>query len=223
MDHIFTDESGGSDRGVFLVSAIQISPLAADRLIRTFRHKTKNQNEIKGQKLHPEQRRLFFGLLGRETDAYAVSIACSRITTLGGWAMSNMDEHVLWSALTVESCLGLPGGVQRINVTTDGGKYSHRVLDGCRLSMVEAMKRHRPDARVHMTYSESHASAGVQVADVIANTVFQLKNHGNTPAADLARELLQPLLTSSRLVIREPVLREHRPAWIDLDAVITEM
>src|SRR4051794_26938897 len=163
MDHIFTDESGGSDRGVFLVSAIQISPLAADRLIKTFRKKTKIQNEIKGQKLHSDQRRLFFGLLGRETDAYAVSIACSRITTLGGWAMSNMDEHILWSALTVESCLGLPGGVQQINVTTDGGKYSHPMLDGCRSSMVEAMKRHRPDARVNMTYSESHASAGVQV------------------------------------------------------------
>jgi hypothetical protein len=217
MDHIFTDESGGSDRGVFLVSAIQISALAADRLIRTFRKKTKIHNEIKGQKLLPDQRHLFFGLLRRESDAYAVSIACSRTTTLGGWAMSHMDEHLLWSALTVESCLGLPGGVQRINVTTGGGKYSHPVLDECRLSMVEAMKRHRPNALVNMTYSESHASAGVQIADVIANTVFQFQSNSNTPAANLARELLQPLLASSRLVIREPELREHRPTWIDPD------
>jgi hypothetical protein len=217
MDHIFTDESGGSDRGVFLVSAIQISPLAADRLIKTFRKKTKIQNEIKGQKLHSDQRHLFFGLLEKETDAYAVSIACSRTTTLGGWAMSNMDEHVLWSALTVESCLGLAGGIQQINVTTDGGKYSNPVLDRCRANMVNAMKSHRPDARVNMTYSESHASAGVQVADVIANTVFQ--SYNDTLAGDLARELLKPLRTSCHLVIREPEIREHRPTWLDLDDI----
>ncbi|MBF0304350.1 MAG: hypothetical protein HQL41_01680 [Alphaproteobacteria bacterium] len=129
--HIFCDESGGTDpaNGIFLVSAAAVAHNDAKTLMRRFRKATGLGGEIKGHRLTPEQRRMFFGELQKIGTAVAVSTTCSRQNQLGGWAMAALDEADLRTQLVIESCAQLPIVGPTVGITVDGGRYKRQILD----------------------------------------------------------------------------------------------
>lgn len=57
--HIFCDESGGFEKGLFTVCSVCIDPKDANHIIKDMRKKFKLKNEIKGSSLTTEQRSYF--------------------------------------------------------------------------------------------------------------------------------------------------------------------
>jgi hypothetical protein len=212
--HIFTDESGGSKGGLFLVSALWIDPPAAKRFIKTVKRNLGIKDEIKGHTLLPEQRQQVFKLLAEMSGACAVAVTCSRETRTGGWAMNKFNEISLWSELTIESCVALPtAGATRLFMTADEGKGERAVLETQRKKIAAAIETRRQDAPVTLNYGKSHLVDGLQIVDIIANTVFQ-SHSSDSATATRARDLLRPLQEQKQLLIREVELSDYLPEWL---------
>lgn len=215
--HVFCDESGGPNlaEDTFLVAAVTISGANATRLLKSFRKAVSwTEAEIKGHALRRDQRRIFFDLIHRESDFGAVVVSCQRGEALGGWAMGALPEITLYRHLLCEACRtsGEPG-IEPLTITPDGGRYKRVDLRKIESDLVDAAKDWTIDwRRTRVRFQNSASVPGLQVADVIANTAFQAL--GNTPAAAYARELLLPLGSSGRLILRPIELAACRPPWL---------
>lgn len=187
--HIYSDESGGTDAACaeFLVSAVHMAPGIAAKLMRQFRKKARPRvsDEIKGHQLTPEQRSLFFRLLSEQVSSVTVVVA-GRSQPIGGWAMRNLTEADLWIEMLIEAARTF-ASIGAEGMTVDRGRHNREQL---RRVLDLAEQRLRPEFgahfRIHAAGSES--AAGLQVADIVANTAY----HRNSvaPNATLARALI---------------------------------
>lgn len=213
--HIFCDESGGSDpaNDVFLVTAVVVAPHYAKTLMHRFRKATGIGGEIKGHRLTLQQRRQFFDGLARVGDALTVSTTCSRTDLVGGWAMGAMDEADLRTALIVESCAALPiAAGASVGITVDGGRYKKQVLDRLIPVATGALESHFAGTRFAMQYDGSERVPGLQVADIVANTLFH--SMAEVATAEAAAELIRAAQATGRLLVRDAKLAGYRPAWL---------
>jgi hypothetical protein len=214
--YIFCDESGGSDaaNSVFLVSAIAILPADAQRLIKSFRKATGHAGEVKGHRLASPARAIVFDLLARQAEIAASVVICRRSDPIGGWAMGCLPEIDLYGHLLSEACLAIPclDRALHVTVTPDGGRYKKFHLDPLRRRVAEAVSAGCPRAKIGLSFGDSAAHSGVQIADVIAHTVFQ--SLGHTPAAQTARNQLALLVARQSLHIHPIRLDGVRPTWL---------
>ena len=215
--HIFCDESGGSDHAntAFLAAAVAIVPDDARQLIRSFHKATKIKGEIKGHRLTPAHRTIFFDLLAKRADVISIVVTCSRLDPSGGWAMGSLPEVELYSHLLAEACVALPdlAIASHLTVTPDGGRYKKVQLDPVRQHITKAVTARHPHARVNFGFGDSATLPGLQVADVIANSAFQ--SLGTTATAATARSLLKPLISRGSLLIQGVRLDGVRPDWLE--------
>jgi hypothetical protein len=213
---IFCDESGGSmdPCGLFLVAAVYIKPTDAARLIKAFRKNTKISDEVKGHLLTHAQRKVFFDLLARETQTVSAVVACSRTQPRGAWAMRNLAEASLYGWLLTEACSHLlpqAPGAGHLTVTPDGGRYQKAVSDRLRVQVRDRLASAHRAAKVSVAFDHSHRLAGLQIADVVANSAFQ-----SFAAADRGvTELLEPVRRSGQLRVHAVGLEGVCPAWLD--------
>lgn len=215
---IFCDESGGADPAneLFLVAAVVLPPAGAKRLLKSFCKAVRWKGaEVKGHSLAPGQRRVFFDLLNREAELGSVVVSCGRRDPLGGWAMAALAESELYGHLLREACSGLAGaGAGPLTITPDGGRYKRAELSAIAAGLAEAVQAGAEAQRkVRVGFGDSASLPGLQVADVVANTVFQAL--GGTAAAEVASALLEPLRSSGRLSLRLVELAGCRPAWLE--------
>lgn len=212
--HIFCDESGGTDQanGTFIVSAVAVAQSDAKVLMRRFRKATRIGDEIKGHRLTPEQRRIFFRELRKMGTAVAVSTTCSRQHPLGGWAMATLDEADLRTELLVESCAELPIVGPTIGITVDGGRYKRQVLERLVPMTIGALEARFAGMGFTMQYDSSERVAGLQVADIIANTLFH--SLGDGPSAEDAATQIHAAEEVGQLIVRLAELTKHRPVWL---------
>lgn len=216
MAHVFCDESGGTDavNTVFLTAAVAIAPPDAARLLKSFRKATRITGEVKGHKLTFEQRTIFVDLLTKDADAASAVVACSRSDAVGAWAMGALTEAELYRHLLAEACLILPGlgWTGQVKVTPDQPRYKKAQAESVRAGLTQAVIARHPEADIAVVYGNSTDLAGLQVADVIANSVFQtLAQHAT---ADAAARLLAPLIARGVLRIQHVELEGTRPAWL---------
>lgn len=212
--HVFLDESGGTDpaNDRFLVAAVAIAPEDAARLVRGYRKAARASGEVKGTKLSPRERGLFLDLLVRAPGTAASAIVCRRADPVGGWAMGSLPEPQLYAHLLAEALAALPGSSAALHLATtaDGGRYKRPVLDRARGLVTAALASHTR-AGVTLDFGDSASSTGLQVADVIANTVFTADASLTEAPHD---NFLAPLLEVGRLVIRPLRLDGIRPPWL---------
>lgn len=213
---VFCDESGGSDaaNSAFLVAAAAIQPADAARLVKSFRKATGFPGEIKGSKLSMAQRATFLGLLARQPDAASVVVACRRSAAVGGWAMGALTEAELYGHLLAEACVALPGlsAARHVSVTPDQLRYSKDRAEVVRTGLIGAIAIRHPAAKVAVGFGNSAELAGLQVADAVANSVFQVLVP--SPVSEAVKPMLAPLLARGSLTIRDVQLSDRRPAWL---------
>ncbi len=209
--HIYCDESGGTGRpdAVFLVAAIAIEHRVAERLVRQLRKTIKPVGEIKGYALSLPHRNLFFDLAS-SGGLRASVVSCTHRTLLGRWAIAALPGSRIYQALLLESCQHLLTTKQRfLRITCDDGRYKRPTLtmiqEAVKLSLsIRAEK-------ITVEYGPSHDFAGIQIADLIANSVHQiLCNHGNADISGLVREAQR----AGWLSIRDVGLNDIRPEWL---------
>ena len=213
---IFCDESGGVDpaNDVFLVAAVALPPNTATRLLKSFRKAARwRDTEVKGHFLTPEQRRVFFNLL-QQIDMGSIVVSCSRGDGIGGWAMGALSERTIYTHLLREACLGLIGSVSDpLTITPDGGRYKKTDLNRIAGELTGSVRDLAASVpRVTVGFADSSSLPGLQIADVIANSVFQVVR--DVEISNIAAPLLTPLTRSGRLTLRAVELASLRPPWL---------
>jgi hypothetical protein len=186
--NIYCDESGGIGRGVMTLAAIGIADDLAEEVLRQFRAMNGLRGELKGSRIDLEERQLLFDLLAQVPFKASVCIAISALQPDPG---ENRGEHdiEIYAALletAIERLLPDTGGCAQILI--DDGRYSPQILGRVRSGIAELLG---PFGSAGLEVS--HARAGLQLADVVANTFFNraLPNDRQGPMAAIVAPFLE--------------------------------
>lgn len=208
--HVFCDESGGAGRDDSLFLAVAV-PLAADRaarLMKSFRKATGLRGEVKGSRLSDRDRALFLDLLGRNAVPAATAVVCSGHDPLGNWAIGALDEQELWAELMVECSLPLGTGAASLAVTVDR-RYHGSQGQRAQRRIAAALANRSGANRITVQFVDSAASDGVQIADILANTVYR------DLTAARARRGFAEGLAAGLVAVRPLELKDRRPHWLE--------
>lgn len=214
---IFCDESGGADGDHFLVAAVKVSESCAARIVKSFKKAVKSSSEIKGHRLSETDRRIFFEILNREGDPFGIVVHCGRSTAIGGWAMRGLKEIDLYAHLISEACNPIikNASVPSIQIFPDAGRYKKAQSEKIRKTLQHGFTEVSSNkAKFKVAFQSSHESAGIQIADVVANTVFQYKS--GSGSAGLCGEITTELMVAERLELHTVQLEDILPSWFSV-------
>ena len=192
---IYCDESGGVGRGVMTLAAVDIATEAADALLARFCAATGYLGELKGSRIDLVRRGLFFDLFA-DSDANAtVGIAISALKP--DHNADRGDHDIATYAALLNDVVGaiLPGMVSCESVIIDDGRYGPETLSKVRDDIGRLVGSCGTAQLEH-----SHRLAGLQIADVIANSFFHralVNDRQGRMAAVVA-----PLLENGRIKMR---------------------
>jgi hypothetical protein len=164
---IYIDESGGLYAGAMTMAAVEIDADNAEKLLRRFRAVTGLRGELKGSRIDLVQRALFFELLERFHGRARICVAQSALLGSGADRPTDFEAYVALMKQLVEDWLPETGGCASFVV--DEGRYSALVLEQVRLD-IAAMLASFGTARME----DSSRCPGIQIADVIANSYYNL-------------------------------------------------
>ena len=193
---IYCDESGGIGRGVMTLAAVSMNAKDADAVLARFRAVTGLRGELKGSRIDLDERALFFELLGPGDWRAVVGIAISALKPEQGEDRGDQDIAI-YSAL-LDDAIGsmLVGKEFNCNeVIIDDGRYG---LDTLALVRNSAGRLVGPLGSASLAVS--HAFAGLQIADVIANTFFNRAMVTKRQAR--MAEIVAPFLESGKIQMR---------------------
>jgi hypothetical protein len=192
---IYCDESGGVGRGVMTLAAVDIAAEEADALLTRFRDATGYLGELKGSRIDLVRRGLFFDLFAASDATATVGIA---ISALKPDANEDRGDHdIATYAALLNDVVGamLPGVVSCESVIIDDGRYGPETLSKVRDDIGRLVG---PCGTAQLELS--HRLAGLQIADVIANSFFNralVNDRQGRMAAVVA-----PLLENGRIKMR---------------------
>jgi hypothetical protein len=192
---IYCDESGGVGRGVMTLAAIDIEATSADALILRFREMTGYLGELKGSRIDLVKRRLFFDLLKTTAAKATVGIAISAL--IPDDDADRGDHEIQTYARLLDYVIGsmLPEMPMCQDIIIDDGRYSPGMLARIR-SDIATLVGPCGSAMLEL----SHRSAGLQLADVIANSFFNRALPNERQSAMAA--IVQPFLESGQISMR---------------------
>lgn len=192
---IYCDESGGLSAGAMTFAAVLIDAGAADDLLIRFKAVTGLRGEMKGSRISLVERGLFFELLERFGGRAIIGETRRERIAPGAWQEKDLDLKTYTALLehVVEAWLPEVNGCAEVVI--DDGRY-----DAGRLSLVRrdiaAMLGTCGRARLE----DSKRSAGVQIADVIANSMFNLAI--SSPRTERIHRIAAPFMESSVLRVQ---------------------
>ena len=192
---IYCDESGGVGRGVMTLAAVDIAVDAADALLTSFRAATGYLGELKGSRIDLVWRGLFFDLFTASDASATVGIAISALKPDPN--EDRGDHDIATYAALLNDVVGamLPGVASCESVIIDDGRYGPETLSKVRDDIGRLVG---PCGTAQLELS--HRLAGLQIADVIANSFFNralVNDRQGRMAAVVA-----PLLENGRIKMR---------------------
>ena len=192
---IYCDESGGVGRGVMTLAAVDIAAEEADALLGRFRAVTGYLGELKGSRIDLAERALFFELLKDSTAATMVGIAISAVTPDPGQDRGDHDVAIYTALLNDVVGRMLPEIPGCDSVVIDDGRYGLVTLSKIRDDVGKLVG---PCGTALLELS--HRLAGLQIADVIANSFFNRALVNDRQARMAA--IVAPLLESGQIKMR---------------------
>jgi Protein of unknown function (DUF3800) len=165
--NIYCDESGGVGRGVMTLAALAISQDDADHVLARFRDVTGLKGELKGSRIDLAERALLFEILANTHFRASVSIAISAARPEAGEDRGEHDVAVYAALLNDAITRLLPDSGGCAQIFIDDGRYAPETLALVR-SEIAALLGPFGAAQLQL----SHVLAGLQLADVIANSFF---------------------------------------------------
>lgn len=197
---IYCDESGGIGAGVMTVAAVALPPDDAADLLDRVRAVLGLKGELKGSRIELPERAFVIELLMR-TGGRAV-IATAAMADLRAAHGSAMPEDIaIYAALVqaaVDPWVAASGGC--IAIEMDDGRYDPR-LNALLRADVQSSLGQWGQARL----ADSRRSPGVQIADVLANSFYQIGLNG--PRAPRINALMAPFVAGGaiRVVILDRI------------------
>lgn len=185
------------------LAAVHITPDVADQLLADIRLATGLLSELKGSRIDLIERALFFRLFAKAGGKAIVGVAISALKPAASDDLGSLDQLVY--AALLNDCIGAAlvqeGGCAAVVI--DDGRYHALALDHIR-SDIAFMIGPCGDAKLEL----SHRSAGLQIADVIANTFFNRALV--TDRQSQMAEMVAPFLENGTIKMR--ILADHRLA-----------
>lgn len=191
---LYCDESGALATGAMTFAAVAIAPADADAVLLRFKAITGLRGELKGSRISPVERGLLFEILAqREAHAW---IAVADIHLLTRAKANGSSDRQLYSALldtAIAAWMPTTGG-DCADVFIDEGRYDSAILARVR-SDIQVLLGHWGKAAM----ADSRRCAGIQIADVIANSMFNLTMASRR--ARRIRAIIQPWLDDGRMKV----------------------
>jgi hypothetical protein len=182
---IYCDESGGLNAGAMTFAAVMLTPEQATAIHVRFRAVTGLRGELKGSRISLTERAYLLELFDRAGGRAWVAVAKSADLprTANGKAPSDLALYGALLDLAVSRWLPETGGVCT-DVVIDDGRYDPAIL-----------------ANVRESLADSRRSDGVQIADVVANSLFNVAVQ--SPRAPRIETILDPFLASRAIRVAE--------------------
>lgn len=193
---IYCDESGGIGRGVMTLAALSIEPHVADAVITEFRQATGLSGELKGSRIDLTERAMLFKLLESRDWHATVGIAISALKPEPGEDRGDHDIAIYSGLLDdVIASMLVTQGPDCNNVIIDDGRYGVATL-----ALVRNAVGRLVGPLGSASLAVSHSLAGLQLADVIANSFFNraMVTERQAPLA----AIVAPFLEDGRIILR---------------------
>ena len=194
---IYCDESGGLNAGAMTFSAVMLTPQAATEIHERFRGVTGLRGELKGSRISIVERAYLLELFDRAGGRAWVAVAKrdKLAQNPGGTLPSDLALYAGLLNLALGRWLPETGGVCT-DVVIDDGRYDPKILAHVREEIQEGLGQWG-----RASLADSRRSDGVQIADVIANSLFNI-TVGSQRAHRIQR-ILDPMLASKAVRIAE--------------------
>lgn len=168
---IYCDESGGLSAGAMVFAAVSLTPDAAHAIHDRFRSVTGLRGELKGSRIGIVERAYLIELFDRFGGRAWVAIA--NLPALArSRAPAPLHDLQVYTALldqAVGQWLPETGGVCT-DVVIDEGRYDPVILDGVRSAIQKGL-----GGWGQASLADSKRSEGIQIADVIANSCYNIE------------------------------------------------
>ena len=194
---IYCDESGGLNAGAMTFSAVMLTPQAAAEIHERFRGVTGLRGELKGSRISIVERAYLLELFDRAGGRAWVAVASrdKLAQNPGGTLPSDLALYAGLLNLAIGRWLPETGGVCT-DVVIDDGRYDPKILAHVREEIQAGLGQWG-----RASLADSRRSDGVQIADVIANSLFNI-TVGSQRAHRIQR-ILDPMLASKAIRIAE--------------------
>lgn len=194
---IYCDESGGLNAGAMTFSAVMLTPQAASDIHARFRTVTGLRGELKGSRISIVERAYLLELFDRAGGRAWVAVAeRDKLANKPGGTLPS--DLALYGAL-LNSAVGhwLPetGGVCT-DVVIDDGRYDPTILSHVRAEIQAGLGQWG-----RASLADSKRSDGVQIADVVANSLFNITV--GSPRAYRIQRIIEPMLASKAIRVAE--------------------
>ena len=194
---IYCDESGGLNAGVMTFSAVMLTPTAAAEIHERFRGVTGLRGELKGSRISIVERAYLLELFDRAGGRAWVAVAerDKLVQNPGGTLPSDLALYAALLNLAIGRWLPETGGVCT-DVVIDDGRYDPKILSHVRAEIQTGLGQWG-----RASLADSRRSDGVQIADVIANSLFNTTI--GSPRAHRIQRIIDPMLASKAIRIAE--------------------
>lgn len=194
---IYCDESGGLNAGAMTFAAVMLTPEAAAAIHRRFRAVTGLRGELKGSRISLTERAWLLELFDRAGGRAWVAVAQRDHLPppANGSPVSDLAVYTALLDLAVGSWLPETGGVCT-DVVIDDGRYDPIILENVRKAIQAGLS-----GWGRASLADSKRSEGVQIADVVANSLFNIKVE--SPRAHRIGVILGPMLESRAIRVAE--------------------
>ena len=203
---VYVDESGSLPAGAMTMAGVEIEPDAADRLLHRFRAVTGLRGELKGSRITLIERAFFFELFERFGARARVCILEASDPRMARYPQ-DFDVYVALLTQLVDEWADSSEDCLRVII--DAGRYDAMVLETVRRDIAGLLERCGGAEMI-----DSHRSPGVQIADVVANSFYNIATHsGRSERIEtiVAPFLAGDLIRTSRLR-NVPAPKEKNPA-----------
>ncbi len=194
---IYGDESGGLNAGAMTFAAVMLTPQAAHDIHRRFRAVTGLRGELKGSRISIVERAYLLELFDRDGGRAWVAVAHrdKLAANPGGTLPSDLALYGALINAAVGHWLPETGGVCT-DVVIDDGRYDPKILGHVREEIQAGLGQWG-----RASLADSKRSEGVQIADVIANSLFNIAV--KSPRAARIERIIEPMLASKAIRVAE--------------------
>jgi hypothetical protein len=177
------------------LAAVDIEPEAADAIVAHYRELSGLVGELKGSRIDLTERAVVIDLFEKSGARATVGVAISALQAAPQEDRGDHDR--LTYAQLLDDVIGsmLPDDETRTRVIIDDGRYDALALEPIR-AKIATLLGPCGSAKLEL----SHRSAGLQIADVIANSFFN--RAVVSPRQGRMAEIVEPLLKSGQIIMR---------------------